>query len=151
MLRMNYSYCCCSVAKSEQRTLCLFATWWTAAGQDPLSSISWSLLKFMSIELEMLYSYLILYHLQSCWASETFPTRQLFALGGQGIGASASASVFQWVFRTGFLLRLTGLISLQSKELSRVLSSTIRKHQLFDSQPSLWSNSHICPWLLRKP
>ena len=101
MLRMNYSYRCCSVAKSEQQTLCLFATWWTAAGQDPLSStISWSLLKFMSIELVMLYRHLILYYrLQSRWASETFPMRQLFALGGQGIGASASASVFQWIFR----------------------------------------------------
>ena len=105
MLRMNYSYRCCSVAKSEQQTLCLFATWWTAAGQDPLSStISWSLLKFMSIELVMLYCHLILYYrLQSRWASETFPMRQLFALGGQGIGASASASVFQWIFRVNFL------------------------------------------------
>ena len=25
------------------------------------------------------------------------------------------------------------------------------KHQFFGSQPSLWSNSHICTWLLKKP
>ena len=44
-----------------------------------------------------------------------------------------------------FPLGLTGLISLQSKGLSRVFSSTtIWKHQFFSAQPSLWSNSHIC-------
>ena len=46
----------------------------------------------------------------------------------------------------------TGLISLLSKGLSRVFSSiTIWKHQLFSTQPSLWSNSHIHTWLLEKP
>ena len=38
---------------------------------------------------------------------------------------------------------MTGLISLQSKKLSRVFSSTIQKHQFFSAQSSLWSNSHI--------
>ena len=47
---------------------------------------------------------------------------------------------------------LTGLISLLSKELSRVFSnSTIQKHQFFGAQPSLWSNSHNCTGLLEKP
>ena len=41
----------------------LFGTPWTAASQAPLSfTISWSLLKFMSIDLVMLSSYLILCH-----------------------------------------------------------------------------------------
>ena len=41
-------------------------------------------------------------------------------------------------------LGLTGLISLLSKELSRVFFSiTVLKHQFFSAQPSLWSNSHI--------
>ena len=40
-----------------------FATPWTAACQAPLSStVSWSLLKFMSIELVMLFNHLILHH-----------------------------------------------------------------------------------------
>ena len=40
-------------------------------------------------------------------------------------------------------LGLTGLISLQSKRLSRVFSNTtVQKHQFFSTQPSLWSNSH---------
>ena len=45
----------------------------------------------------------------------------------------------------------TGWISLQSKGLSRVFSSTtVWKHQFFGAQPSLWSNSHIHTWLLGK-
>ena len=48
-------------------------------------------------------------------------------------------------------LGLTGLISMLSKGLSRVFSSTtVWKHQLFGAQPSLWSNSHIHMWLLEK-
>ena len=47
-----------------------------------------------------------------------------------------------------FALGLTGLISLQSKGLSRVFSNTtVQNHQFFDTQPSLWSNSHIHVWL----
>ena len=53
-------------------------------------------------------------------------------------------------FRIDFL-GLIGLISLQSIGLSRVFSSTtIPMHQFFGTQPSLWSNSHICAWLLEK-
>ena len=55
---------------------------------------------------------------------------------------------FQWIFRVDLL---TGLISLLSKGLSRVSSSTTtRKHQFFSTQPSLWSNSHIRTWQLEK-
>ena len=51
-----------------------------------------------------------------------------------------------------FTLGVTGLIFLLSKGLSRAFSSTtVQKHQFFGSQPSLWSNSHICTWLLEKP
>ena len=46
---------------------------------------------------------------------------------------------------------LTGLISLQFKGLSGVFSSiTVWKHRFFSTQPSLWSNSHICTWLLER-
>ena len=69
-----------------------------AACQAPLSFIvSQSLLKFMSIESVMPPSHLILcrpfsFHLQSFPASGSFPMSRLFALCGQSIGASASAS-----------------------------------------------------------
>ena len=67
-------------------------------------------------------------------------------------GASALASVLPMNIQGWGPLLLTGLISLQSKGLSRVFSSTtIWKHQFFSTQPSLWTNSHICTWLLEKP
>ena len=50
-----------------------------------------------------------------------------------------------------FPIGLIGMISLQSKGLLRVFSSTIiQKDQLLSTQPSLCSNSHICTWLLGK-
>ena len=80
-------------------------------------------------------------------ASGSFPVSWLFALGGQSIGASASASVLSMNIQCWFPLGLTGLISLLSKGLSRVFSSTtIWKHQFLGAQPSLWSNSQICTW-----
>ena len=86
-------------------------------------------------------------------ASGSFQTSQLFASGGQSIGASGSASVLPVNIQGWFPLGLTGLISLLSKGLSRVFSNTtVWKHQVFSAQPSLWSNSHIHYWafLLKK-
>ena len=88
--------------------------------------------------------------LQSFWASGSFPVNRLFASGVQSIGASASVSVLPMSIQCCFPLGLTGLISLLSKGLSRVFSSTtIQKHQFFGAQSSLWS--HIYTWLLAKP
>ena len=74
------------------------------------------------------------YHSTICWplllclqsfpASESFPMSWLFASGDQSIGASASASVLPMNIQDWFLLGLTGLMSLQSKGLLRVFSST---------------------------
>ena len=91
-------------------------------------------------------------HLQAFPASGSFPMSQFFASGGQSIGVSASASVLPMNIRDWFPLGLTDWISLLSKGLSRVFSSTtVPKHQFFSTQPSLWSNSHIHTWLLEKP
>ena len=69
-----------------------------------------------------------------------------------GASASASAPVLPMNIQCLFPLRLASLISLLSKELSRVFSSTtVQKHQFFSAQPSLWSTSHIHTWLLEKP
>ena len=77
-------------------------------------------------------------------ASESFPMSLLFTSGGQSIRASASASILLMNIQGWFPLELTGLISLLSKGLWRVFSSTtIWKHQFFSVQPSLWSNSYI--------
>ena len=77
-------------------------------------------------------------------ASGSFPMSQLFTSGGQSIGSSASASVLPLNNQGWFPLGWTGWISLLSKGLSRVFSSTtVWKHQFFGTQSSLWSNSHI--------
>ena len=66
---------------------------------------------------------------QSLPASETFPTSQLFAWGGQSTGVSALASVLPKNTQDWSPLEWTGSISLQSMGLSRVFSNTtVQKH-----------------------
>ena len=135
----------------------LFTTPWAVARQAPLSStVCWSLLRFMSVESVMLSNHLILAALFFCLpslpASGSFPMSQLFTSGGQSSGVSASASVLPMHIQGWFSLGLRGLISLQSKGLSRAFpNTTVQKHQFFGTQPALWSNSHIHTWLLEKP
>ena len=133
----------------------LFVTPWTAACQASLSfTISQSLLKLMSIELVIqstISSSATPFSScpQSFPESRSIPVNQLFTSGGQSIRVSASASVLLMNIQGWFPLGLPGLISLLSKGLSRVLSSTtIQKHQFFGIQPSLWFSSHIHTWLL---
>ena len=90
----------------------------------PSFTISWSLLKLMSIKSVMPPNYLILCRplsscLQSLPASGSLSVSQLFASGGQSIGASTSASVLPMNIQGLFPLGLTGLISLLSKGPSR--------------------------------
>ena len=92
--------------------------------------------------------------LQSFLALGSFPVSCLFTSSGQSIEAwhSASASVLPMNIQGWFPLGLTGLTSLLTSGLSRVFSSTtVQKHPFFSVQPSWWSNSHICIWLLEKP
>ena len=96
-----------------------------AACQASLSiTNSWSPPKLMSIVLVM-------------------PSNTIGKSTGQSTGGSASASVLPVNIQDWFPLGLTGWISLQSKGLSRVFSNiTVQKHQFFNAQLSLWSNSH---------
>ena len=91
-------------------------------------------------------------HLQSFPASGAFQMSQFFTSGSQSIRVSSSTSVLPMNTQDWFPLGWTGWISLQSKGLSRVFSNTtVQKHQFFNTQLSLWSNSHIHTWLLEKP
>ena len=82
---------------------------------------------------------------QSSPASGSFPMSQLLT-GCQSFGALAS--VFPISIQDWSPLGRIGWISLQSKGLSRIFpNTTIQKLQFFSTQPSLWSNSHICTWL----
>ena len=119
-------------------------------------TISWSLLKLMFIESVMPSNHLILY-CPLCLLPSIFPSIRVFS--------NESALPIRWPEYWSFSFsisssneysgllsfRLTGLISLLSKGLSRVFSNTtVQKHQFFEAQPSLWSNSHIHTWLLEK-
>ena len=75
-----------------------------------------------------------------------------FAWGGQSIGVSASPSVLPMNTQDWSPLGWSGWISLQSEGLSRVFSNTtVQKHQVFSTQLSSPSNSHIHTWPLEKP
>ena len=130
----------------------LFATPWTAAHQAFLSlTIFGSFLKLMSIE-----NHLILCHPLLVLPS-IFPIIRVFSnvlafrirwpnYWSFNFSISPSMNSQGW-----FPLGLTGLIFLLSKGLSRVFfRTTVWKHQFFGTLPSLWSNSHICTWLLGK-
>ena len=135
----------------------LFANSWTAARQASLSfTISKSFLKLMSFESVMPSNHLILYCplllLPAIFPSITvFSTELALRIRWSKYWSLFSASALPMNIQGWFPLILTGLISLQSKRLSRVFSSTtFQKHQFFTAQPSFWSNSHIHIWLLEK-
>ena len=137
---------------------------WTTEDHVSLSlTISWSLLRFISNEsvtypmsqwcyLTFLSSAIFLFLLPSI-----FPRIGVFSheltlhiMWPKYRNFSFSISSFS-EYSGWFPLGLTGLISLKSRGFSRVFSSTpIWKHQLFGTQSSLWSNSHIRTWLLEK-
>ena len=113
---------------------CLSSCWWCRP------TISSSVVLFSSC-------------LQSFPTSGSFPRSQFFTSGGQSIEASASASGLPMNSQDWFPLGLIGLISLQSKGLSRVFSNTtVQKHQYFDIQlysltltsiHDYWKNHHF--------
>ena len=85
------------------------------------------------------------------WATELNWTE--LASDNQNSRISALASVIPTSTQDGFPLRLTGLISLLSKELSGVFSiTTVWRHGFFGTTPpSLWSSSHNHTWPLGRP
>ena len=113
----------------------LFATPWTAAHQASLSiTNSQNLLKLMSIELVMPSNHLILccplLLLLSMLSIRVFSKESVLCIRCKSIGVSASTSVLSMNIQDRFPLGFTGLISLQSKGLSRVFSNTtVQKHQ----------------------
>ena len=105
-------------------------------------TISWSLLRFMSIESVMLSNHLIfcpLLLLPSIFPSSRFvclfvcffPVSWLFTSGGQRIGAPTSASVLPMNIWGWFPLGLTGLTSLKYKGLKSLLQHHSLKASVF--------------------
>ena len=122
----------------------LFVTPWSIAHQASLCiTNSQSLLKLMSIELVMPSNHLIL----CCpllLLPSIFPSMRVFS--NESVLHirwpkywSFSFSISPDEYSRLISFRMTGLISLQAKELSRVFSNTtVQKHQFFGSQLSFW-------------
>ena len=88
---------------------------------------------------------------QSFPASGSFPMSQLFTLGGQSWSFSFSISPFnEHPGLISFRMDWLDLLAVQGT-LKSLLQHHSSKHQFFDTQPSLWSNSYVCTWLLEKP
>ena len=140
----------------------LFETAWTAARQASLSITNcWNLLKLMSIELVMPFNHLILccplLLLPSIFPSiRVFSNESVLHIRWPKYWSFIFSTVLPMNIQDWFHLWWTGLISSQSKGLSRVFSNTtvsnttVQKHQFFDAQLSLESNAHIHTWLLEK-
>ena len=144
---LSYGICCCSVAM-----LCLTLC-------DPMDCSTPGLpVPCHLLELEQVHVHWIgwidaiqsshppppssLFAFNLSPASGSFPVSRLLASGDQSIGASASALVLPVNSQNWFPIRLIGLISLLSKGLARVFSSTtVQKHQFFGVQPSLWNRA----------
>ena len=124
----------------------LFATTWTAVYQAFLSfTISWSLFKLMS---RLCHPLLLL--------PSMFPSIRVFS--------NESFLHIRWPKYWSFSIspssEYSGLISFKvdwfdllvvQGTFKSLLQHQVWKHQLFSTQPSLWSNSQICMWLLEKP
>ena len=144
--------CCCSVAQS-----CL-----TLCNSMDCSTSGFTVLHYL---LEFAQTHVL-------WVSDAIqPSHLLLSPSAPALNLSHQQGLFQWgssLHQVAKILELqnnpsneysrlisfglTGLISLLSRELSRVFSSTtVWKHQFFGAQPSLWSNSHFHAWLLEKP
>ena len=126
----------------------------------PGSSVLHYLPEFAQIHVHWVGDTILPFHLlplPSLFCPQYFPASVFsnkFALhiSSQSFGTSASVSVLPMNIQSFFLSGLTGLISLLSKELSSIFfSTTVWKHQFFSVQPSSWSSSHICIWLMEKP
>ena len=136
----------------------LFVTPLTAACQTSLCiTNSRSLLKLMSIESVMPSNHLILccplLFLPSVFPSiRVISSESVLHIRWPKYWSFSFTSVLPGNIQDWSPLGWTGLISLQSKGLSKVFSSTtVQKHQFFSTQFSSWSNSHIHTWLLEKP
>ena len=136
----------------------LFVTSWTGACQASLSfTVSWSLLKFTSIESVMPSNHFIL-----CCPHLLLPSifHQI------RIFSNESAVRIRWPKYWSFSLSISlsneysGLLYFRKDwfdllAVQGTLKSLLQHHSwkasIFGAQPSLWSNSHIRTWLLERP
>ena len=123
----------------------------------PVLHYSLSLLKLMSIESVMPSNHLIIccsfLQLPSIFPSIRCFSKELALCNKWPKSWSFTCSISPFNEYSGLSsFMIDWFEPLAVRELSRVFSSTtVWKHQFFSAQPFLWSNSHICLWLLEKP
>ena len=137
--------------------LLVFSLWvvsnstpWTTASQASLSiTVSWSLLKLMSIESVMPFNHLILCH--SLLLPSVFPSIKVFSIELAlhirwpkywSFSISPSNGYSELI---SFRMDWFDLLAVQGT-LKSFIQTTVQKHQIFSAQVSLWSNSHIHIW-----
>ena len=143
------SFCCCSVSKS-----CL-----TLCNPVDCSTPGFPVLHYL---LEFAQTHVL-------WVSDAIqPSHPLLPPSPPALDLSQHQGLFQLVSSShqvarGLELELqcqyeySGLISFRfdllalQGTLESLLPYQVQKHQFFGVQPSLWSNSHTCTWLLEKP
>ena len=147
----------CNYSVQSLSHVWLFATTQTAACQASLSiTNSRSLLKLMSIESVMPSNHSILCH-PLLHLLSTFPSIRVFS--SESLLGIRWPKFWSFSFSISLSNEYSGLISfrmawldsLRNKGFSRVFSNTtVQKHQFFDAQLYLWSNSQIHTWLVKK-
>ena len=136
----------------------LFVTPWTAACQATLSfNISWCLLILMYIESVMPSNYFILFRPLLLLPS-IFPSIRVFS--NESVLCIRWPKYWSFTFTISPSNEYSGLISFRidwfdhlavQGNLKRLFNTTVKKHQFFGPQPSLWSICHTHTWLLEKP
>ena len=127
----------------------LFATLWTIARQAPLSStVSRSLLKFMSTKLVMLSNHLVLccplLLLHSVFPSITvFSTESALHIRWPNFWSFSVSPSNEYSGLISFRIDWFDLFAVQ-ETLKSIPYHHNLKHQFFGTQPSWWSSSHIC-------
>ena len=135
----------------------LSVTPWTAAHQASLPfTISWSLLKFMSIQLVMPSNHLILccplLPLPSIFSSiRVFSNESALSIRWPKYWSFSFSKALPVNIQGWFPLGLISLIPCSPRDSWVLSSTTIQKHQFFGAWPSLWFNSHIHTRPLEKP
>ena len=116
-----------------------------SASVFPVNIQSWFLLGLTDVILQSTGLNGLLQHHNCCFVAKLCPTlcdRVDCGLPGPSVHGISQARILEWV---------TIFFSRGSSRPRDLTTTTIRKHQFFSAQPSLWSNSHICACLLEKP
>ena len=135
-----------------------FVTLWTSACQDSLSiTNSQSLLKLMSTETAMPSN-----HFSLCGplllSPSTFPSTRVFY--NESVPWIGWPKYWSFNFRINPCKEYSGMISFRMDwwdplavqgTFRSLLQQQVQKHQFFSTHLSLYSNSYIHTWLLKKP